>query len=171
MIDGQVATQMPIGTSIPAPRGPLPWRRLAAYTGAGIVSGLVNLILFHLARQAGVTPHLAWFAAFEIGALVAFLLHRHVTWRDRRVRTFLALLRQFVKAQAGNLAALAISGLIFAAFVHAGLPDDLDDVAGLGAGFLVNFALAHHFIYGSHRYRERWHRSGRTGSRARPRHR
>ncbi len=37
----------------------LPWRRAGAYTGVGIVSGLANLVLFHLALGAHLPPHAA----------------------------------------------------------------------------------------------------------------
>lgn len=139
---------------------PLPWRRLGAYTGAGIISGIANVALFHLARQAHLAPYLAWALAFEVGALVAFALHRHVTWRDRRVRTLLAMLSQLARAQAGNLAALLMNLAVFTALVHLGVPGDLDDAAGILAGFVLNFTLAHHYIYGPSRQREDWHRSG-----------
>lgn len=145
--------------SLPArPWAALPWWRLGAYTGAGIVSGVVNVALFHAARQAHLSSHLAWLLAFEVGALLAFVLHRNVTWRDRRVRTLLALLGQLLRAQAGNLAALVANLVVFTALVHMGLPDDLDDALGLLAGFALNFALAHHYIYGPSRQREDWHR-------------
>jgi hypothetical protein len=38
--------------------------------------------------------------------------------------------------------------------MHSGVPGELDDAAGLAAGFGVNFALAHHYVYGSVRYRD-----------------
>ncbi len=140
----------------------LPLRRIGAYTGAGIISGAVNIALFHLAVHAHLAPHLAWVLAFELGALLAFILHRHVTWRDHRVSSALEVLRQLWRAQCGSLAALLLNLAIFSLLVHTGLPDDLDDAAGLAAGFALNFLLAHHYIYGPVRYREGWHRPRRT---------
>ena len=133
----------------------LHYRRLGAYTGAGLASGAVNLVLFHVAVRAHVAPHLAWGLAFEIGALLAFLLHRHITWRDRRVCTVLGLLRQLASAQAGALLALILNLTIFTILVRFGIPDDLDDALGLAAGFALNYALAHHFIFGPHRSHHR----------------
>jgi putative flippase GtrA len=129
----------------------LRYRRLGTYIGAGVASGVANLALFHIAVRMRVTPHLAWALAFEAGALLAFILHRHVTWRDHRVRSALGTLRQLWRAQAGSLLALLVNLVIFTALVRAGLPSDLDDALGLAAGFALNYVLAHHFIYGSPR--------------------
>ena len=132
----------------------LPWRRLGAYTGGGVASGLVNVGLFHVAVHAHLAPHVAGVRAFEVRTLVAFVLHRHVTWRDRRVRTLGGLLRQLRRAQASSVVALVLNLAVFTALMHGGLPGDLDDAAGLVAGFSVNFVLAHHYVYGPVRYRD-----------------
>jgi putative flippase GtrA len=149
----------------------LAWRRLAAYTGGGVASGLVNVGLFHVAVHAHLAPHLAWALAFEVGTLVAFVLHGHVTWRDRRVRTFGELLRQLWRAQASSAVALVLNLAVFTALMHSGLPGDLDDAAGLAAGFGVNFVLAHHYVYGSVRYRDGRHCARRPRSWTRTLHR
>ena len=146
----------------PRKRTRLPLRRLGAYTGAGIISGVANVALFHLAVHARLAPHLAWVLAFEVGALLAFVLHRHVTWRDQRVSSAIDVLRQLWRAQFGSLAALVLNLAIFSLLMRTGLPDDLDDTAGLAAGFALNFLLAHHYVYGPVRYREGWHRPRRT---------
>lgn len=140
----------------------LPLWRLGAYTGAGIISGVANVALFHLAVHAHLATYLAWMLAFEVGAILAFVLHRNVTWRDRRVRSALGMLRQMWRAQFGSLAALMVNLAIFSVLVRVGLPGDLDDAAGLVAGFALNYLLAHHYIYGPVRYREGWHHSRRT---------
>lgn len=137
-------------------------RRLGAYTGAGIVSGVANVALFHLAVHARLAPHIAWVLAFEVGALLAFLLHRHVTWRDRRVKSALDLIRQLWRAQCGSVAALVLNLVIFTMLMRVGLPGDLDDAAGLAAGFALNLLLAHHYVYGPVRHREGWHRPRRS---------
>lgn len=134
-----------------------PYRRVGAYAGAGLTSGAANLALFHVAVRAHVAPHVAWAVAFELGALLAFILHRHITWRDRRVRTAWGLLRQLWRAQAGALLALILNLTIFTILMRAGLPDDLDDVFGLAAGFALNYALAHHFVFAPRRVRLRHH--------------
>ncbi len=67
----------------------LPWQRVGAYTEAGIVSGLANLVLFHLfhlALGAHLPPHAAWALCYESGAVLAFALHWQVTWRDNAWR-------------------------------------------------------------------------------------
>ena len=152
----------------PRPREPaLAWRRLGAYTGGGVASGLVNVGLFHVAVHA----HLAWALAFEVGTLVAFVLHRHVTWRDRRVRTVGELLRQLWRAQASSAVALVLNLAVFTVLMHSGLPGDPDDAAGLAAGFGVNFVLAHHYVYGPVRYRDGRHCARRPRSWTRTLHR
>ena len=138
-----------------AARTLLNYRRLGAYTGAGLASGAVNIALFHIAVRAHVQTHVAWALAFEIGALLAFILHRHVTWRDRRVHTLLEFLQQLWRAQAGALLALILNLAVFTILVRAGLPADLDDALGLAAGFAMNYALAHHFIFAPRRVRTR----------------
>ncbi len=138
-----------------AARTLLSYRRLGAYTGAGLASGAVNLTLFHIAVRVHVQPHVAWALAFEVGALLAFILHRHVTWRDRRVRTLLGFLQQLLRAQAGAVLALILNLAVFTILVRTGLPGDLDDALGLAAGFAMNYALAHHFIFAPRRARIR----------------
>ena len=149
----------------------LAWRWLGAYTGGGVASGLVNVGLFHAAVHAHLAPHLAWALAFEVGTLVAFVLHRHVTWRDRRVRTAGEVLRQLWRAQASSAVALVLNLAVFTALMHSGLPGDLDDAAGLAAGFGVNVVLAHHYVYGSVRYRDGRHCARRPRSWTRALHR
>jgi putative flippase GtrA len=109
--------------------------------------------------------------AFEIGTPVAFVLHRHVTWRDRWVRTLGGLLCPLWRAQASSAVALVLNLAIFTALMHSGLPGDLDDAAGLAAGFGVNFVLAHHYVYGPVRYRDGRHRARRARSWTRALHR
>jgi putative flippase GtrA len=155
------------GPSMPA----LAWRRLAAYTGGGVASGLVNVGLFHVAVHAHLAPHVAWALAFEVGTLVAFVLHRHVTWRDRCVRTFGGLVCQLWRAQVSSAVALVLNLAVFTALMHSGLPGDLDDAAGLAASFGVNFVLAHHYVYGPVRYRDGRSRARGARSRARALHR
>jgi len=152
-------------------RATLPWRRIGAYTGAGAISGLANIAIFHAAVGARVAPHAAWALSYEAGGLLAFVLHRHVTWRDRRVSTLAGVLRQFGRAQTGNLLALVANLALFAVLLHAGLPGEEADVAGLTAGFVLNSLLAHHYTYGPIRHRQGWHRPGWTRSRARALHR
>ncbi len=122
----------------------LPWRRVGAYTGAGIVSGLANLTLFHLALGAHLPPHAAWALSYESGAVLAFALHRQVTWRDRRVTTIGAAARQCVRAQGSTLVSLVVTLALFAALLHVGVPGEEANAAGLVAGFALNFLLAHH---------------------------
>ena len=152
-------------------RSVLAWRRLGAYTGGGIASSVVNVGLFHVAVQERLTPHVAWALAFEVGTLVAFVLHRHVTWRDRRVRTVRGFLRQLWRAQASAVVALVLNLAVFTALMHSGWPGDLDDAAGLAAGFGVNVALAYRYVYGPVRYRDGRHCARRARSWARALHR
>src|SRR5690242_11682032 len=98
-----------VGYRHSATRTLLNYRRLGAYTGAGLASGAVNITLFHIAVRAHVQTHVAWALAFEIGALLAFILHRHVTWRDRRVHSLFGILQQLWRAQAGALLALLLN--------------------------------------------------------------
>jgi len=154
----------------PDARATLPWRRIGAYTGAGAVSGLANIAIFHAALGARGAPHAAWALSYEAGGLLAFALHRQVTWRDRRVGTLVGVLRQFGRAQGSNLLALVTNLGLVAIPPRAGLPGEEANVAGLTVGFALNSLLAHHYTYGPVRHRQGWHRPGRTRSRARALH-
>ena len=152
---------------VPADRGAtltqrLPWWRLGKYTGAGIVSGILNVALYHVLVSARYAPHVAWLVAFEVGWLCAFILHRNVTWRDRRVRTLLGLAQQLWRAQIGSLAALVLNLVVFTVMIRLGTPGEVGDAAGILAGFALNYALAHHFVYGRVRHSDGWHRSRRS---------
>lgn len=154
-------------TVVPADHGAplarrLPWLRLGKYTGAGIVSGILNVALYHILVSGRYAPHVAWLVAFEVGWLCAFLLHRNVTWRDRRVRTILDLAQQLGRAQVGSLAALLLNLVVFTVMIRVGTPGEVGDAAGILAGFALNYALAHHYVYGRVRHSDGWHRSRRA---------
>ena len=154
--------------ALPADIPALPWRRIGAYTGVGIVSGLANVALFHASLEAHAPPPVAWALSYEVGGLLAFALHRRVTWRDRRVGALVGGLRQFGRAQGGNLVSLVVSLALFAVLLRAGLPGEEANAAGLAAGFALNFLLADHYIYGLVGHRQGWHRPrwARGGARA-----
>jgi len=135
----------------------LPWRRVGAYTGVGVISGLANLVIFHLALGAHLPPHVVWALSYESGAVLAFALHRRVTWRDRRATTFGTVARQCIRAQGSTLVSLVVTLALFAALLRVGVSGERANAAGLVAGFALNFLLAHHYIYGPVRHCEGWH--------------
>ncbi|MBM3303849.1 MAG: GtrA family protein [Candidatus Aenigmarchaeota archaeon] len=115
--------------------------RIFKFAIVGASGVVVNLaILWLLTELAGLFYLLSAVASIEVSIVTNFLLNEHWTFSDRRSGG--SMLTRGVKFNCVSVVAMAVNiAVLFALTQYAGLYYMISELAGIAAGFLLNFFL------------------------------
>jgi putative flippase GtrA len=121
-------------------------RRTLTYSAVGLgVMGVGYLVLFALVEGLGVSAHVAYFVQAIVSVELNFLLNRRVTWGDRRRQS--SAKRQWLRFHASRVATIPANQALFSVLTVAGAGYLLANTVCLGLTFLVNYAIAHYWVF------------------------
>ncbi|HPF73514.1 MAG: GtrA family protein [Rhodanobacteraceae bacterium] len=127
----------------------LPSRQLVLFSISGGLAFLVDAGVTHLLiHQFGVEPFRARIPAIALAVLFTWLFNRYISFRHRRSRNRLAEFGRYLLGNAFGLAAnYGAYALVIATVAFTREWPIFAVAAGSIAGFLINYASAHHFVF------------------------
>lgn len=127
--------------------------RLGQFLSAGVVGLLVdNAVLVALVELAGLAPVVAKVGSWEAAVVVIFCVNERWTFAAWGDAGTLAVLRRFLKSNLIRVGGFAVTvAVLYALTEWAGVWYVAANVAGIGAGFVLNYCFESLLTWRVHR--------------------
>jgi dolichol-phosphate mannosyltransferase len=130
------------------------WTDLIQFAGVGVSGAIVNLAVVSVCVALGVPATSSIVAGILVSFCSNFLLNRSITFRGHTEKTFWQQLVGFACAcSVGALLNFYVAYLVMR--LSPNCPVQLAVLAGIGAGFMVNFVLNRYHVFKETRYFEK----------------
>ena len=146
------------------------WKFLAV----GASGTLVNLLVFQFLLGAlSLSPNLSWVGGWFMAATSNFILNYNLTWKDRKVDSYLGLGQRLLSFWASRAVGAAVNFIVFRSLLLIGTPALLAVFTGICLATIVNFVISSKIVFKERKEKEdggdngRRIRSGRSGNRQR----
>lgn len=127
--------------------------RLGKFLSVGVLGAAADMtVLLAVVELLGTRPWVAKIASAEAAIVLMFVLNEQWTFTDHGQDGPAALARRFLTSNTVRAGGAAVAWVVLAALTeYAGVWYPLANVAGIGVGFVVNYAAESLFTWKVHR--------------------